>query len=59
LLRFLYIWVDYFSGDTRNEEIAKLIYLQREQASKSLIINRSGEPLINSTFAPVRLDVGK
>jgi len=51
ILRFLYLWVAYFSGDTRNEELAKLVYLQREQASKSLIINRNGEPLINSTFA--------
>jgi hypothetical protein len=27
------------SGDTRKEELAKLVYLQREQASKSLIIS--------------------
>jgi hypothetical protein len=39
ILRFLYLWVAYFSGDTRKEELAKLVYLQREQASKSLIIN--------------------
>jgi len=29
----------------------KVQKLQRKQASKSLIINRNGEPLINSTFA--------
>ncbi|WP_238808861.1 hypothetical protein [Emticicia aquatica] len=39
VLRFLYLWVAYFSGDTRKEELAKLVYLQHEQASKSLIIN--------------------
>ena len=39
ILRFLYLWVAYLSGDTRNEELAKLVYLQREQASKILIIN--------------------
>ncbi|WP_188771262.1 hypothetical protein [Emticicia aquatilis] len=38
IVRFLYPWVAYFSGETRNEELAKLAFLQSEQASKGLII---------------------
>jgi len=54
ILRFLYLWVAYFSGDTRNEELAKLVYLQREQAIKSLIINYLTQHSVNNHLAGER-----